>query len=199
METRIAMSRLDPARFPIVLTLLATAPAAAQLAVPLEPVDQMIEDVSVLSTSLREIEPGLRRPNDFSRVYRARGRGDRFMRVQGALFAEFPESVYGTTREGETLALVPDGTTFYIGPPPGLDDRPVLAAPREDLIRGRIDLRVDLRRHAAPRTTRSSPGVPQARTAGPWRSATCARVNRKLTHATPAPQAARGRSSSSSK
>jgi hypothetical protein len=152
METRVAMSRISPGRFPILLTLLAAAPAAAeQVPVDLDPIDQTIEDISVLSTSLREIEPGLQRPNDFSGVYRVRGGQDRFMRVQGGLYAVFPESVYEATREGRMKAIVPNDTMFYIGPPPLLDPESLPTAPPAGLVRGRIELRTD--RHRAPAAT----------------------------------------------
>jgi len=168
METRAAMPRIGPGRLPIVLMLLATAPAAAQqTSVDLEPVDQAIEDISVLSTSLRRVEPGLQQPNDFSRVYRLRGSRDRFMRVQGGLYAVFPESVYGATKEGQLRALIPHDTMFHIGPPPLLSAEPPSAAPRpEGLVRGRIDLKIGPHREPAPPTARPSGGF-KTRSTGP--------------------------------
>jgi hypothetical protein len=206
METRAAMPRIGPGRLPIVLTLLATAPAAAQqTSVDLDPVDQAIEDVSVLSTSLRRVEPGLQQPNDFSRVYRFPGSRDRFMRVQGGLYAVFPESVYGPTREGQLEALVPHDTMFHIGPPTLLSSEPPPAAPRpEALVRGRIDLKIGPQREPA-----RPPGGFEARSTGRASSRITLpaivsdeayrqrRVRSLLRRA--ADHAARGRSSSSSK
>ncbi|MHC4785535.1 MAG: hypothetical protein ACYTE6_06175 [Planctomycetota bacterium] len=148
------MPRIGPGRLPIVLTLLATAPAPAQqTSVDLEPVDQAIEDVSVLSTSLRRVEPGLLQPNDFSRVYRVHGRRDLFMRQQGGLYAVFPASVYGSTKEGKLQALIPHDTMFHIGPPPLLNSEPPPAAPRPGgLVQGRIDLKIDPHREPAAPT-----------------------------------------------
>ncbi|MHC4218813.1 MAG: hypothetical protein ACYSU7_10210 [Planctomycetota bacterium] len=138
------MSRIRPGRLAIILTWLAAAPATAQqTSVDLDPVDQAIEDVSVLSTSLRKIEPGLGQPNDFARVFRVNGRQDLYMRQQGGLYAVFPESEYGPDKEGRLQSLIPDGTVFYIGRPALLDPEPMSADPApEGLIQGRIDLRV---------------------------------------------------------
>jgi hypothetical protein len=151
METRGAMSRTGPGRLLIALALLAPGTVAAQqTSVDLEPVDQAIEDVSVLSMSLRQVEPGLGQPNDFSRVYRVRGRPDRFMRVQGGLYAVFPESVYGTNKEGQLQAVVPNDTVFYIGRPSLLNLEPPRAAPYPGgLIQARIDLRIDPNQESA--------------------------------------------------
>ncbi|MHC4970124.1 MAG: hypothetical protein ACYTF4_16135 [Planctomycetota bacterium] len=191
------MPRIGPGRLPIVLTLLATAPAAAQqTSVDLEPVDQAIEDVSVLSTSLRRVEPDLLQPNDFSRVYRVRGRRDLFMRQQGGLYAVFPASVYGSTKEGKLQALIPHDTMFHIGPP---------AAPRPGgPVQGRIDLKIDPHREPAAPTaglgTRST-GQASSRITLPAIVSDEAyrqrRVRSLLRRA--AGHAARGRSSSSSK
>lgn len=87
-------------------------PAPAQ---PLEAVDQTIADISALAESLREIEPGLRNPNDFGILYRLPN--EQLMRSQGGLYAVFPQSVYSHDREGHVLPTVPPGTTFHIGPP----------------------------------------------------------------------------------
>ncbi len=81
-----------------------------------QPVDQRVADLTVLSESLRAIEPGLRPPSDFARVYRVPGRDDLFARVQGGLYAVFPQSVYAR-RRGAVTALVPNNTVMFIGPP----------------------------------------------------------------------------------
>jgi hypothetical protein len=145
METRAAMSRIGPGRLPIILTVLMAAPAAAgRTAVDLDPIEQSIEDVSVLSMSLREIEPGLRQPNDFARVFRVPGRDGLFMRQQGGLYAVFPESVYKADKKGKLRAVVPSDTMFYIGRPTLLDAEPTPDdAPAPGLRLGRIDLRID--------------------------------------------------------
>ena len=132
------------------LTVLVAAPAAAaQTSVDLEPIDQTIEDVSVLAMSLREVEPGLRQPNDFSRVFRIPGKQDMFMRQQGGLYAVFPGSVYGVDKKGKLLAIVPNDTMFYIGRPPMLDAEPTPDDPPPDGLRqGRIDLRIDPQRQS---------------------------------------------------
>jgi hypothetical protein len=144
------MSRIDPGRLAIMLTVLAAAPAAAgQTSVDLEPIDQTIADVSVLSMSLREIEPGLRQPNDFSRIFRIPGKQDLFMRQQGGLYAVFPESVYGVDKKGKLQVVVPYDTTFYIGRPPMLDAEPPADDASADGLRpGRIDLRIDPHRES---------------------------------------------------
>ncbi|MHC4429884.1 MAG: hypothetical protein ACYS0D_14990, partial [Planctomycetota bacterium] len=78
--------------------------------------DQMIEDVSPLGTSLRSVEPGLRQSGPFDQVIRT-GPDGQLMRVQGALFALFDQSIYRDT-EQSTLAVIPDNTVFWIGEPP---------------------------------------------------------------------------------
>ena len=148
------MSRIGPGRLSIILTVLVAAPAAAaQTTVELEPIDQAIADVSVLSMSLRAIEPGLRQPNDFSRVFRVPGRQDLFMRQQGGLYAVFPVSVYGVDKEGQLRAVVPNDTVFYIGRPPMLDAEPTPVDRSADgLLRGRIDLRINPHRESTAQT-----------------------------------------------
>ena len=132
------------------LAVVVVAPAAAgQTTVDLEPIDQTIEDISVLSMSLREIDPGLRQPNDFSGVFRVPGRQDLFMRQQGGLYAVFPASVYGVDKEGQLRVVVPNDTMFYIGRPRMLDAEPTLDDRSTDgLRRGRIDLRINPHRES---------------------------------------------------
>lgn len=109
-----------------------TVPAVGQT---VEPVDQTIEDITILAESLREIEVGLGQPNDFRQVYRYQD--DQLMRVQGGLYAVFPESVYVKSEDGQVLPTIPPNTTFYIGPPPG-----PLVAPPSPSFELRLDLRV---------------------------------------------------------
>lgn len=84
------------------------------------PLDQGIEDVGPLSTSLRIVEPGLDPFNGFRRVFVVPGRPGLLMRVEGALYAVFPRSFYAGTG-----AQIPMGTVFHIGPPVMLDDQAV--------------------------------------------------------------------------
>ncbi len=122
----------------LVSALLAfAAPASGQ---ELRTVDQTIADISALAASLREIEPGLLRPNDFGNLYRLPD--EQLMRAQGGLYAVFPQSVYSTDEEGHLLTAVPPGTTFYIGPPPSAS-APVAS------VGGSFERRLDLR--IAPR------------------------------------------------
>ena len=85
--------------------------------VPLKPLDARVEDVGVLSTSLRVESSGLGVPSGFDAVYRVPGDADKLMRVNGALFAVFDQSVYQTGAAG-TTAVVPPSTVFHIGVPP---------------------------------------------------------------------------------
>ena len=83
---------------------------------PWQPVEQRVADQTELSKSLRVVEPGLRPPSDFAQVYRVPERDDLFVRVQGGLYAVFPQSVY-TRRRGTVQAVVPHNTVIFIGPP----------------------------------------------------------------------------------
>jgi hypothetical protein len=82
----------------------------------LTPVDPGVGDYHPLSVSLRVIDPGLQVPTGFEQVYRVPGRADRFMRIQGGVYAAFPASVYDE-EQGRLLARVPPDTVFYIGEP----------------------------------------------------------------------------------
>jgi hypothetical protein len=171
------MSRNARIRLLVLPALLAGAAAAGQQSA-LEPVDQTIEDISVLAESLREIETGLGHPSSFSRVYRARGAQDRFMRVQGGLYAVFPESVYGVDHGGHLQPLVPNDTIFYIGPPALLKAPP---PPDNASFDHRLDGRIRLR--IAPDLTGSSPidrHVPAALAGGSPAEAAAPSMNRPL-------------------
>lgn len=90
--------------------------------------DQTVEDVSPLRVSFRVLSPDLRVPTGFRDVYRIEGSGaqasrlgiynpsgaDLLARVDGAVTAVFPQSVYVNLGNGP-LALVPPGTIFFIG------------------------------------------------------------------------------------
>jgi hypothetical protein len=131
---------MDALHHVAILATWATSAAAAapQQEPALQPVDQRVEDRNPLAASLRVVERGLDQPNDFGSVYRIDGH-DGFARVQGALYALFAESEYVPSKQG-LIAVVPAGTVFSIGPPPGAAPAP--AAPHAGerfLIRGRSE------------------------------------------------------------
>jgi len=97
----------------------------------LEPVEQTVEDVDPLARSIRRIERGLRQPTGFESVYRLPGDHDRFMRIDGGLYAVFPRSVYLNTRMGE-VPLIPANTVFWIGPPPFLETQEPAGQSRDE-------------------------------------------------------------------
>ncbi len=112
----------------------------------LQGVEQTIEDISPLGTSLRSFQTDLRLPSGFESVYRLPGDStgrERLMRMDGALIATFPRSDYKDVFVRERFLLflqrdrkvgevptVPPGTVFHIGMPPELiqeadaEDRP---------------------------------------------------------------------------
>ncbi len=108
---------IAPTRLGALGAALLCSLAAAQEAGTPEALDQMIEDVNPLSTSLRNVEFGLREPNSFDQVIRIGGPGGKLMRVQGALFALFDQSVY-VTKGKAVHTEIPGGTVFWIGEPP---------------------------------------------------------------------------------
>ena len=106
----------------LVLSFLTLSlPAPAQDPGRFEPVESGVEDVSVLSTSLRVQQPGLDPGTGFDSVYRVPGRPDRYFRASGALFAVFDQSVYRSWN-GVGVPEVPPSTTFHIGVPQFLAD-----------------------------------------------------------------------------
>lgn len=111
----------------ILLTCLLLAPVVRGYAVdddPLQyqgleslaPLDARVEDVSILSASLRVESAGLAMPSGFDAVYRVPGNSGKLMRVNGALFAVFDQSVY-QSYQGRSYPEVPPSTVFHIGPP----------------------------------------------------------------------------------
>jgi len=82
----------------------------------LQPLDARVEDVSILSASLRVESAGLAKPSGFDAVYRVPGDSGKLMRVNGALFAVFDQSVY-QSYQGRSYVDVPPSTVFHIGPP----------------------------------------------------------------------------------
>jgi hypothetical protein len=126
----------------VVAFVVASPRATAQYEQPyglpidrLTPVEQGVSDVGALSTSLRLMNPGIRAPSGFDQVYRAPGRSNMLMRIEGGLTAVFPESVYVPTGQGGTYAAIPPGTTFYIGLPQSglMDYGPTLTDPRVEV------------------------------------------------------------------
>ena len=129
------------------MPLLLAVAAGAQMP-PLEPVDQRIEDMSALDLSLREVQTSLRQPTNFAELYRS-PIDDRLARIQGGLYAVFSRSSYAVNKKKRTVfPVVPAGTIFYIGPPPGwtlstaLDDAASRREPYPARIEGRLDLRI---------------------------------------------------------
>ena len=124
------MRNRPPSRFPalaaVVMLVLPAAAVAQELDVrALKPVEPAVEDTGPLSVSLRELQIDLRGPVGFEHIYRVPGHEDElYMRVDGGLYAVFPQSVYTDTRWGP-VPMIPNGTVFYIGSA-GID---ALAAP----------------------------------------------------------------------
>ncbi|MHC4948133.1 MAG: hypothetical protein ACYTG1_07710 [Planctomycetota bacterium] len=176
----------------------------------LTPVESL--DRASLMTSLHRLDPGLRQPVGFDSVYRAPD--GEFMRVQGGLYAVFPRSVYVPTGFG-LEAVVPPDTTFYIGEPPGFDEPAAPPAGRIGEMRPRVDTRLSPGRTAPTgrlgRPAHLRVAVAPDEAPGPAVVADDAyrrqRLDRLLQRAARAEierrdgvdQAARGRSSSSSK
>jgi len=150
-----------PAMRPIAATLLlslaaltsAPLPAAAaqSSAAPLTPLDQFFEDADPLAASLRLRFTDPRLPVGFQQVYR--GPDDLLMRVDGAVVALFPRSVYALGRRG-VVPLVPPGTVFHIGASPEQLLERDAAQPRSSpsLLQGRLPPRL-----ASEQTTAAQP------------------------------------------
>lgn len=127
-STKCGVARL------LMVVLAAGATSAAQVTSSDEtpqyqPIDQAVADYNELSTSLRVIEPGLEQPSQFDSVYRIED--GRYTRVNGALHAVFPNSVYKLYKKGRRslglLPVVPANTTFFIGPPPTFEENDPVA------------------------------------------------------------------------
>jgi hypothetical protein len=90
-------------------------------------VEQGVADVGPLSLSHRLLPRDLRRPTGFDRVYEltrttAFGTEQTLIRIDGAVTAVFPRSVYRGIAPGVSVADIPPGTIFYIGRlPPEFD------------------------------------------------------------------------------
>ena len=79
----------------------------------LDVVDASVEDVSPLAVSTRLDPIDFRSPTAFERVYRAADGGG-FIRISGAIVAEYFRGEYVQTQWGE-MPIVPAGTVYYIG------------------------------------------------------------------------------------
>ncbi len=100
-----------------------------------QPVEQLVSDRNVLSTSLRHLQVGLQRPTGFSEVYHAPGQPGMFMRQHGGIRAVFPQSLYLYNEDEDGMdAMIPPNTVFQIGPRISPDNTgmvPVHAPPQE--------------------------------------------------------------------
>lgn len=113
----------------LILLAAAASPAIAQNVTAPSPAPKRVQagtkDRDPLTTSLEQIPPDFRHDDAFQGLYELLGgssKTGRFMRTAGGLHAVFPRSEFVPTMSGD-LPVVPAGTVFYIGPPPG-DDRP---------------------------------------------------------------------------
>lgn len=106
-------------RIAVVALLMLVQAASGQQA--LKAVEENVGDLGPLSRSLRELGADLRQPTNFDRVYRTPGKDDRFMRINGGLYAVFERSLYAPSKSG-LVPLIPGGTVFYIGRPSFLRD-----------------------------------------------------------------------------
>lgn len=118
-------------------------------------VEQNVADVDPLGVSFRQLSTDLRQPTGFRDVFRidnANLDGPRYgysnpshatmlARVDGAVTAVFPQSVYMPTRKG-SVAMIPPGTIFYIG---GLPSDSFSSFDEPPPSETRVDSRVDLR------------------------------------------------------
>lgn len=91
-------------------------------------VDQTVEDVSPLSTSLQLLQPDAGPPQDFGRVYTHPDYPGQYLRIQGALIMAFPQSEYLPTEDG-IVAIFPESTVFYIGGKPDSFNEPTNEEP----------------------------------------------------------------------
>lgn len=105
-------------RSAVVVLLLVQAASGQQ---ELKAVEENVGDLGPLSRSLRVLGADLRQPANFDRVYRISGTDERFMRINGGLYAVFERSLYVPSEDG-LVPLIPGGTVFYIGRPSFLRD-----------------------------------------------------------------------------
>ena len=103
-------------RFTLAILFLGLTSTVAGQSDDLRPLDQRVEDTSPLSRSLRSVERGLSAPTGFQQIYRFPGEEELYMRVNGGIYALFPQSAYSPGANGP-IPLIPAGTIFYIGQP----------------------------------------------------------------------------------
>jgi hypothetical protein len=117
---------------------------------PLRPIEQGVEDIDSLGTSLRLIEAGLSVPTGFSHVYEVPGHPGWLMRVDNGLFAVFRRSIYF-----DDMPTVPPDTVFHIGWPVIRPDTPALPERAQpigpsDMVADRLDAMVQPQRADQP-------------------------------------------------
>lgn len=122
-------------RIAVVALLMLVQAASGQY--ELKSVEANVGDLGPLSRSLRSLGADLRQPTNFDRVYRVPGQDDRFMRINGGLYAVYERSLYASTKNGP-VPLIPGGTVFYIGRPSFLRD---VAQPTSEQKFGLLDKR----------------------------------------------------------
>lgn len=151
----------------------------------LQTVDPRHDDVGPLALSLRDLQPDLRQPTGFEKVYRIGQRSpngdDRFARVSGALAAVFSRSEYTRVQRrngGSAIRVdVPAGTIYYIGGIPAqrnwgfnADPDAVRASASSAGIDSRADTAASTRVAPLPPQTTATAAAPQrtpAQTASP--------------------------------
>jgi len=94
-----------------------TADSSKNERITLQPVDEGTVDTDPLRTSLRLVPFSPSDPYSFDQLWR--DDSGLFFRVEGNIYAVFPQSEYVPTGNGN-YALIPADTKFYIGPPPFL-------------------------------------------------------------------------------
>ncbi len=82
--------------------------------VELIPVDEGVEDRTVLSESLKVEQKDMRKSQSFEQLFRVKGSPEIFVRRAGSLHAVFRNPHYLETSEG-SIPLVPTGTIYCIG------------------------------------------------------------------------------------
>ncbi|MBT8485082.1 MAG: hypothetical protein HKO59_03230 [Phycisphaerales bacterium] len=131
---------------------------------PAESLEAGVADVDPLARGLRLLQRDLQTPSGFDRVFRVPTRDDLLMRVNGGLYAVFPQSVYAQTRVGP-IPVVPDNTIFYIGAeslpvtPSAL--RSITASAATRLINPKLDLKEERREQVLTADGQSPLATPQ--------------------------------------
>ena len=90
------MMGIPISRIAVVSLLMLSQAASGQQ--ELSSVEANVGDLGPLSRSLRSLGADLRQPTNFDRVYRVPGQDDRFMRINGGLYAVFERSLYADVK-----------------------------------------------------------------------------------------------------